>query len=143
MFSITPRTRSASLLGVRQGNVSFRRERAAIRLEIHMKLSGIMSERRFRSALIDIGLPERSIGIAVGYVRTSAMRAVEVAFGLSPNVVRDAMKDVRLRLAEAAARPVMRRTTGKAHEMIEYVMKTRTIFARSRPRAGGSTNSTG
>ncbi len=76
------------LYEVRQGNISYHRQRAITRIKLHHAIWSLISETRFRQALIDANVPHHEIPIVLGIIKTSSQTAAAQANGTSQPKVR-------------------------------------------------------
>lgn len=78
----------SELFHVRQSNISYRLERATVRIQLHTKIANTCSETALRRVLYAVGLPETSVRAALGVVKTTSQSATAEALKVTQGSVR-------------------------------------------------------
>jgi hypothetical protein len=76
------------MYSVHQSNISYRFNRALIRIQLHYKISETVSETQLRRKLFELGFNDNAATVVCSMVKTSSPIATAKVLGLSPGSVR-------------------------------------------------------
>jgi hypothetical protein len=90
---------ASTLFSVRQSNMSYRLQRATLRIRLFSHLNTIISETELRKLLMKLGFPENHLRIILGVVKTTSQSATADAFSISQGSVRHIFSTALKRVA--------------------------------------------